>query len=47
MTHNPPKGAISRKIEETLERIDKLIEDRQRLSDRVQQVTDESRGGNK
>jgi hypothetical protein len=45
MAKNQPQGAIDREIEATQERIDKLIAERQALSDRIQSVTTESKTG--
>jgi len=45
MAKNQPQGAIDREIEATQERIDKLIAERQALSDRIQSATAESKTG--
>ena len=45
MAKNQPQGAIDREIEATQERIDKLIAERQALSDRVQSTTNQSKTG--
>jgi uncharacterized protein (UPF0335 family) len=47
MSQNQTKGAISRQIDETLDRIDRLVEKTKTISDRVQQSTDESKQGGK
>ena len=43
MTYVNQQGTISRKVEETLTRIDRLLSDRKELSDRLQQETEKSR----
>jgi hypothetical protein len=45
MPNIQPKGAIDREIDAAQQRIDKLIAERQALSDRIQSVTVESKAG--
>lgn len=47
MTQNSqPEGAITRQIREAQERIDRLIAQRQQLSDRIQSSVNESKSTN-
>jgi len=43
MIETKAKGTFSRQIDETLERISKLIKERQELSERIKKLTDESK----
>jgi hypothetical protein len=45
MPNIQPKGAIDREIDAAQQRIDKLIAERQALSDRIQSTTNQSKAG--